>query len=273
MEINPLEVIRSRKSSRTYTDRILEPEVKVRLLDTLSVHSTGLFGESLRLELVERQPGEERKMKFDYGYITNHHAYLLGKTKNSPDARMSYGYLMEKMVLEATRLGLSSCWMGYFDPDFFTEIHLSQDEIIPAIVIVGYAVEKQPVKERMIRIAIKASQRKSWDNLFFLGDNKAPLTPETAGQYAEVLEMTRLAPSSGNTQPWRIIREKQSDTFHFYKKVINSSYEERGMHDVDLGICMSHFEIACHHLSLLGKWEKRNPGLSAWEYKMSWTGE
>lgn len=271
--MNPIEVIRNRKSSRTYTDRILETEVKERLREAFSVHATGLFGESVTVDLVERQPGDDRKMKYDYGYITNHHAYLLGKIKNSSDARMSYGYLMEKIVLKATHLGLSTCWMGYFDPDFFTEIQLELDEAIPAIVIVGYAVEKQPVKERMIRIAIKASQRKSWDTLFYLGDTNVPLTPETAGPYAEVLEMTRLAPSSGNTQPWRIIKEKQSNTFHFYKKVINSSYEERGMHDVDLGIGMSHFEIACHHLALQGKWKKRDPGLHAWEYKMSWTGQ
>lgn len=271
------EIIKLRKSSRTYTDRQLDPGVKEALKRAFSISGNGLFGEKLLFEFIERTPGTREKMRFDYGYITNHHSYILGKTKNTADARMSYGYLLEKIVLQATGLGLSTCWMGYFDPEYFSEIELAGDETIPSIVITGYAEEKRPVKERMIRMAVRASYRKPWNELFFSGNMHKPLTEKEAGPYAEALEMARLAPSSGNTQPWRVLRQEGSSIFHFYKKVIKASYEERGLHDVDLGIFMAHFEGMNASRQLEGKWEKLEKPLlqvaEGLEYKLSWKGQ
>jgi hypothetical protein len=80
------------------------------------------------------------------------------------------------------------------------------------------------------------------------------LNPESIQSYIETLQMTRLAPSSGTTQPWRIYYSTATNEFHFYKKPTNKSYESKGMHDIDMGIAMSHFELVSVKNGLKGSW-------------------
>ena len=151
--------------------------------------------------------------------------------------------MLEKIVLKATEFKLASCWVGYFDADFFSEIQLSEELKIPSIVIVGYSTEEPKMIDKFMRFAVKARTRNEWSGMFFEKDLEHPLDNIKAGKYGDSLEAVRLAPSSGNTQPWRIVKEEGKDIFHFYKKMISKKYEQKGLHDVDLGICLAHFEI------------------------------
>jgi hypothetical protein len=190
---------------------------------------------------------------------------------------MNYGYLLEQIVLSATDSGLDTCWMGNFDREYFNDYPLSTEEIVPAILIIGYAVEQIPLKEKLVRLGVKARKRRDWDELFFQNWIGNPLKQATAGKYAEPLEMLRLAPSAGNTQPWRIIKEEQGNIFHFYKQIVNPSYEAKGLHDVDMGICMTHFDLVARHMQLKGCWEqldgRREGNESNLNYMASWIEE
>jgi len=272
--MNQLESIRNRKSSRTYLPLNIELPQRSDLLEFIKQTKIGLFGESIHFQLIEHESSDLRKMKNDYGLIINHRNYILAKVTDSAESRMNYGYLLEKIVLHATAIGLDTCWMGMFDPAFFPEVKLASTEFIPAVVIVGYAAERRTLKERAIRFAVGASKRKPWDSLFFMDDFNTVLNTYQNGKYAEVLQMTRLSPSAGNTQPWRIIKEKNADIYHFYKKIVNVNYNQRGLHDVDMGICLSHFELSATCLGLEGSWMKLDmdlkPALPDIEYKISW---
>ncbi len=68
--------------------------------------------------------------------------------------------------------------------------------------------------------------------------------------------MVRLAPSSGNTQPWRVFFDETANEFHFYKKPVSKRYEAKGLHEIDIGIAMSHFELASMYNGLSGGWIK-----------------
>ena len=73
------------------------------------------------------------------------------------------------------------------------------------------------------------------------------------------------------------IREKDKNCFHFYRKTVHPLYQKRGLHDVDLGICMAHFEMGAQYYHLDGKWENL-AGLNTYtemnmEYIASWNGE
>jgi hypothetical protein len=92
--------------------------------------------------------------------------------------------------------------------------------------------------------------------LFFNYKLETPLTPESVKKYTDSLEMVRLAPSSGNTQPWRVFFDDNANEFHFYKKPISNRYEIRGLHDIDMGIAMSHFELTSLQNHLSGSWIK-----------------
>ena len=87
--------------------------------------------------------------------------------------------------------------------------------------------------------------------------------------------MLRLAPSSGNTQPWRIVKADNAPTFHFFLKKAKQSYYDMGIHHVDIGIAMAHFELSAREKGLDGHWAVSDPKLpsvpSGTEYRVSWT--
>ncbi|HBE41815.1 MAG TPA: hypothetical protein DDW27_11540 [Bacteroidales bacterium] len=258
MEIN--EIIKSRYSCRTFIQTSLKPADKKNLDSFIIENSKGLGDEAINFRIIEKDVSD-KQMKLNYGMIQGHNTYVLGTSKSSADSRVNYGYLLEKVVLKATEMGLVTCWIGYFDKSFFNEISIEDGFEIPGIIIAGYSEEKQPYLDKFVRFAINASKRTRWDKLFFDYKSKTPLNPTQTGKYSESLEMVRLAPSSGNTQPWRVFFDETENEFHFFKKPISKRYESRGLHDIDMGIALSHFELMSLQNDLSGKWLKHANGI------------
>lgn len=267
------ETIRKRKSSRTYNHSFLSPADKIELEKFISENRNGINNEVIEFSIIDREDNENQ-LKINYGMIQGHNTYVLGASKSNPGSRLNYGYLMEKVVLKATEMGISSCWVGYFDQSYFKEIMLEDGFEIPSILIIGYAEEKQSAGERLVRLTIKANKRKEWQKLFFDYETKLALTTDLIPDYNDSLEMLRLAPSAGNTQPWRIFYDEATTEFHFFKKPINKRYDEMGLHDIDLGIAMAHFELTSISNGLSGKWIKheadRIHSSDDIQYTMSW---
>jgi len=172
------------------------------------------------------------------------------------------GYALEKMVLKATDLNLSTCWIGgFFNKNIFTNImDLKKDEILPCIIALGYS--KFDIKSFIRNMIFFMKKRKTWKELFFNNDINHSLTLDKTDKYLKVLEMVRLAPSASNKQPWRII--KKNNFYHFYL-MRSKSYKEFikklnvDIKRIDMGIAMSHFELACNELNLKGNWKVLKP--------------
>lgn len=236
----------------------------------------GLLGENARFSLVEIQ--ETRNVRFaDYGLVSGARFFLLGGISRSERFRESYGFLLERLVLRAGDLGLDSCWVGYFKAEYFKDCILGENEERPAVVVVGRGAGRPRLQDRLIRASIRAARRKPWGDLFFDGDFRRPLSESKAGVFATALEMVRLAPSSGNTQPWRVLKEDNSPTFHFFMKKIRKAYAARGLHEVDIGIAMSHFDLGCLEENLRGSWILNPPEIPLpfpdIEYRWTWSGD
>ena len=106
-----------------------------------------------------------------------------------------------------------------------------------------------------MRWAIKAAQRKDWNELFFKQGFSQPLTQAEAGEYAFPLEMVRLAPSAANKQPWRIV--KDTNAYHFYEvKSIEDSKSKIDIQKVDIGIAACHFHLSVLEKGLSGRFER-----------------
>jgi len=271
--MNLIEAIKIRKSCRTFELAELKPSDKSELEKYILENKKLIGDEIIDLGIVEKK-NETRKMKLDYGMIKGHHTYLLGVSKSTVDSRVNYGYLLEKVVLKATEMGISTCWVGIFDETYFNEITIEDGFEIPSIVIVGYSKERQVSLDKLLRFSMNATKRLDWEKLFFNYQSQTPLRHEMISKYAESLEMVRLAPSSGNTQPWRIFFDEATNEFHFFKKPINKKYEEIGLHDIDLGIALAHFELTSHYNNLSGSWikhsnDKINPADDL-QYIMTW---
>ena len=272
------ETIRARRSVRTYSAEDIEPG-KLQLLQQ-ACDSVGKapLGEDARFTVLDRpfERGAPVKVS-DYGLQKNPRYFFAGAIRASDTALEGYGYLLEHLVLRATELGLGTCWMGYFNREAFADFELAKDELFPATCVVGNPDERPRLQDKVIRSAIKADARREWRELFFRGAFGAPLSKAEAGEYAKPLEMLRLAPSSGNTQPWCVVKEAGADVLHLYLKKVKQSYYAAGMHNIDVGIAMSHLELTAREMGLEGRWVVADPGLpsvpSETEYRVSWSAK
>ncbi len=267
--------MRSRRSVRTYDKTAIDADAMRRMEAACASLARAPFGEAARFKVVERPFERGMPVKVsDYGLIRNPRYFLMGAIKRSPMAREGYGYLLEHLVLRATDLGLGSCWMGIFNREFFADFATAENEMVPAIAVLGVTAARKQLGESFIRMGIKADTRKGWGELFFSGTFGRPLTREAAGRLAQPLEMLRLAPSSGNTQPWRVVKEEGREVLHIYLRPTKRMYYDAGLHNLDIGIAMSHLELAAREAGVHGEWRVADPGLpqppEQTEYRVSW---
>jgi hypothetical protein len=268
--------IEQRNSTRNFAKIPLNLATKSQLLDFITHQCHNLTNEPIKLQLIETDPQKPMTMKIDYGMVKNHHTYIVGKVEKSVHSRTNYGYVMEQVVLKATELDLATCWIGYFDPSFFADIELNDKEQIPSIVIVGYPNTNFSIAGKLMQMAVRSTKRKHWHDLFYYGQNLVALDRNHTGKYCDALEMLRLAPSSGNTQPWRVVVDGRYDRVHFYKNPISDRYNRMGFHDVDMGIAMSHFFLTLKQQEIYGRWANIITHIDIpddWQYVMSWVGE
>ncbi|TAL29631.1 MAG: nitroreductase [Spirochaetes bacterium] len=279
------EIIRKRYSCRNYREEGLPQESAEKLERYVRESGPAPLGSEIRFSLAAANGGDSAALKGlgTYGVIKNPAAFIIGALKESRFALEDYGYLMEKNILFATSLGLGSCWLGgsYTRSSFAERIGCGADERVPAVASVGLVSDRKTVVDSFFRATAGSRKRKPWEEIFFQGNFQTPLGPEGAQAYRDALEMLRIAPSASNKQPWRIVKEAKSDTYHFFlcrSKAYGMSMRLIGMDDlqrVDMGIAMSHFELAARAAGRTGEWEAVKDGIPAGggcEYVTSWTG-
>ena len=199
------DIIRRRFSCRTYLNQPVEIGLKKPLDEYASSVQNGPFGTQARFKLVEASKADQYSLRRlgTYGFIKGATGFLIGATKLADDNLEDFGYLMEKIVLYTTGLGLGTCWLGgtFTKSSFAKSISAGKDEIVPAVVSVGYIAEKPRMIETLMRKNPNSDNRLSWEKLYFDGDFGIPLKKESVGDYELPLSMVRLAPSASNRQP------------------------------------------------------------------------
>lgn len=277
-----IEAMKRRVSVRSYLNRPVEQGVKENIRGLLEAHSTGPFGSAVRLSLIDLSDMEqaETRQLGTYGFISGARLYVAGVVRYGPGAMQDFGYCLEQVIVRITHLGLGTCWLGgtFKRASFARRLSISDDEVIPAISPIGYARDKRTLRERVLRRFAGSDQRKPWAALFFEGAMGKPLPREAAGEYATALECVRLGPSASNNQPWRIGRSKDANVFHFFlRRTPGYAKFLRGvdLQLVDMGIAMSHFELAAREDGLDGYWTVSDPGFAGTEsdYVISWVGK
>jgi nitroreductase len=160
------------------------------------------------------------------------------------DVQAAVGYLGEAIILEATRLGLGTCWIaGTFDHAAASKLtELQPGERVVAVSPLGYPTADQPAGERFLRTMVKASARLSVEKLApGLLDGDWPAWAVAAVQAA------RLAPSGANRQPWRFRRDGEALVMSRAEKLYWTS-------PIDLGIARLHVELGAAHEGVTGSW-------------------
>ena len=210
-----------------------------------------IFDTNLNIKIIDDDFLKKNEIKRigTYGVITGNPSYFFASTKkeNNKNELVGYGYILQKAVLELTNLGLGTCWLGAdFNKKLLKEaFEIKNDEYIPAVISFGLPKEKENPLQRAMR---KSGKRKDFEKLFF-EDGDKPLKEESLKKYKEVLECVRIAPSSINNQPWRLIIDDNKIHFFMYSKIkYNFLY-------LDMGIAMCHFDLARQEKNIDGSFK------------------
>ena len=251
------EIIRNRKSVRTYKEQAIPEKILDQVRDYLE-QDTGLFHVPVAFSVLSApETGVSSPV------ILGADTYVAGKYKKQRNAELSFGYAFEKFILYATSLGLGTVWLAAtIDRKAFEKaVQLKEDEVMPAVTPIGYAAEKQSIRESMMRKGMKSDSRSPFEELFFHDNFQNPLNESNAGIWKLPLEMVRLAPSATNKQPWRVVAEK--DQVHFYeRKTKGYATEATGdIQKVDLGIALCYFEIGAEEGEIKGHFIQEDPGI------------
>ncbi|MBD3406089.1 MAG: nitroreductase [Candidatus Lokiarchaeota archaeon] len=156
------------------------------------------------------------------------------------------GYIGEAAILEATALGLNTCWItGFFHSDKTNEVTaLGSDERVIGISPVGIADKKNDTIGHYVD-----HKRKSVDDLIL--DSKGVIS-----EWQKVaIHAARLAPSAINRQPWRFSFSNSAITISF-----DGKFDLKLSKRLDCGIAMLHTELGARKVGKTGSWRfEENP--------------
>ncbi len=183
-----------------------------------------------------------------YGKVTGApHVLCMIADERTPFAQQHCGYVGEAAVLEATALGLDTCWIGgFFDPDKAARlVRLGSTERVVAVSPVGIATDGLSGSERAMRGVASAHKRKPLSKIAPDGTQEWPPWAVAA------VECARIAPSAVNRQPWRFrmkdgALEVSRDSAIEMPKVTKA---------LDCGIAMLHAELGALSKGAAGEWE------------------
>ena len=253
MDLTP--AIRTRRSVRTFNGEPLGEET-LRRIEEFAKNASNPYG--IPIEWILLNAAETG---LSSPVIVGESWYLAGKLRRVPHAEEAFGFSFEQIVLFAETLGVGTTWIaGTFDRSAFEKaVGLSPDEVMPCVSPLGIPAKKMSLRETMMRKGVRADWRLPFEELFFNGCFDQPLTPESAGEWKEILSDVRLAPSAVNKQPWRIVL--CGDQAHFYEK--HRSAASGGGFDiqkVDLGIALCHFALSAEAHGIGVEFTLADPG-------------
>jgi nitroreductase len=158
------------------------------------------------------------------------------------------GYMGEAVVLEATSLGLSTCWVGGFLRKNMIEELVDADSVeeVFGLTPIGYAKERTSVKESIMTGFGWTHSRKPLSKLVSGLPEK-----DWPGWTRGAIEAARLAPSAMNRQPWKFNIERDSITISTNETGHGFNSSKR----LDCGIAMLHIEVAALKQGVNGIWE------------------
>lgn len=158
------------------------------------------------------------------------------------------GYTGEAVILEATSLKLSTCWVGGFLRRGMLEtlVDTNNSERVFAITAIGYAKETESLRERVMTGFGWTHRRKPLSSLV------TGLPEEDWRDWTRcALEAARIAPSATNRQPWKFYVDRDSITISVKETGFAFNLSKR----LDCGIAMLHIEIAALNQGVCGDWE------------------
>ena len=229
--------MKKRCSRRKYINRTIDPKYVKQLEDNIALYNKE---SGLNMKLIIGNGGKLfdgfRKSYGLFVGVQNYIAMIGSKTLLNRMEKV--GRFGEKLILEATAMGLSTCWVGTsYDKNAAKELCEGNEEL-DCVIAVGYSDEKHSLKERMMEYGTHR-QNKSKEALIEAEEH----VPEW---FKQGMDAVYLAPTARNLRPF---------VFEYKDGQVTASITvptETAM--IDLGIAKLHFELGAGG----GSWEYGN---------------
>lgn len=239
-----LDAVSSRRSRRAYDETPIESGLRA---DVRRVCQDFRPWPDARAEVVA-EPSVDvfRGLLGSYGKIYGEPSVLvfIASDHDGPALR-HLGYVGEAVILEATALGLGTCWVsGFFDPMKAKRlVDLAPGERIVAVSPLGNPQGRETGTERVMQGIASSHNRKPLDEIA-PGHRAWPSWAQRAATAA------RLAPSATNRQPWRFSLEGED------LLLCRNSRRDlpRTSKWLDLGIASLHVELGARAEGATGQW-------------------
>ena len=240
--------IEKRRSRRQFDiNRPIEPD-KLSALDTVCREFIPFHGARTCL-VTDSAKDVFRGIVGSYGKIKDALAFItfIGNM-DSPSVQEEVGYTGEGVILEATALGLNTCWVaGFFKPENVASlVEIKSNERVLAITPVGYARRLESLEEKLMTGFGRHHRRLPIPRL--MGRPGPDNLPEWI---KESIQAARIAPSAINRQPWGF--DVADDTIAVYVRTGGPEFNVSKR--LDCGIAMLHVEVAAMSFRIRGEWQ------------------
>jgi hypothetical protein len=240
MEIEKyLSAMEKRCSRRKYEDVPISFKYVKQLENSIALYNRK---SGLNMKLVIGNGGELfNGFRKSYGLFVGVQNYIamIGRD-DLPNRMEKVGRFGEKIILEATAMGLSTCWVGTSYDKKAAMTLCKGNDTLDCVIAIGYSNKKHSLKERMMEYGMN-KQHKTKQALI---EAEEPV-PEW---FLRGMDAVYLAPTARNLRPF---------VFKYKDGQVTASITvptETAM--IDLGIAKLHFELGAGS----GSWEYDNEG-------------
>jgi nitroreductase len=221
-----LEAMKMRYSRRSYLDTPISKDKLRILMDFIDKYNKDC---GLSIQFIENGSEAFRGLSRSYGLFSGVRSFfaMVGNTADEY-LKEKIGYYGELLVLEATKLGLGTCWVGGSFDRKHCPCTLTKSQSLVCVITVGNIEDKQTFREKAIYRLIH-HKRKPLE-YFYTSDAANPPEWFLAG-----IRAASIAPSAANLQPVH---------FNFKNGRVTAQVRNPIRDQIDLGISKAHFGLA-----------------------------
>lgn len=231
--MNITQAIDVRRSRRAYSSEPILPQQAALLKSRIDEYNQK---SGLSIRFLENGSFAFSGIRKSYGMFSGVRSLFIMKgPKSDPNLKEKIGYFGQLLILEATVLGLGTCWVGgTFDR---SGIRKGPDEELVCVITVGQVPVSQTLKEKLIYKAIHRKTKSLEQLCQFQSRSQEPHAEGAFPEWLKTgLKAVQKAPSTRNTQ--KVVFLEKNGLLQAY---VPDTYT---FDRVDLGIAKLHFELA-----------------------------
>ena len=188
-----LSAMKKRCSRRKYINRTIDPKYVKQLEDNLTLYNKE---SGLNIKLVIGSGAELfNGFRKSYGLFVGVQNYIaMIGSKELPERMEKVGRFGEKIILEATAMGLSTCWVGTSYDKKAAATLCSANDALDCVIAIGYSDKEHSLKERMMEYGMHRQNKAKKT----LTEAENPV-PEW---FKQGMDAVYLAPTARNLRPF-----------------------------------------------------------------------